>query len=88
MSIRWYSVVVDCHDVVALSRWWADVLDWQVAFAAKDEIVLVPRHASRPAPGIPPAERGPGLGFCCVDGVVIERFCAAGAHDFRVQCAT
>ena len=66
MSIRWYSVVVDCHDVVALSRWWADVLDWQVAFAAKDEIVLVPRHASRPAPGIPPAERGPGLGFIAV----------------------
>jgi predicted enzyme related to lactoylglutathione lyase len=25
MTLRWYSVVIDCRDVVAQSRWWADV---------------------------------------------------------------
>ena len=24
MSIRWYSVVVDCQDIAAQSRWWAE----------------------------------------------------------------
>jgi hypothetical protein len=23
VSIRWYSVVVDCHDVAAQGHWWA-----------------------------------------------------------------
>jgi len=32
MSIRWYSVVVDCHDVAAQNRWWAVALDWQVGY--------------------------------------------------------
>jgi hypothetical protein len=63
VSIRWYSVVVDCHDVGALSHWWAGVLDWRVAYEAEDEVVLVPPHASRPGPEIPPAERSPGLIF-------------------------
>jgi hypothetical protein len=26
MSIRWYSVVVDCQDIAAQSRWWAEAL--------------------------------------------------------------
>ena len=32
MSIRWYSVVVDCQDVAAQSRWWAEALDWRIAY--------------------------------------------------------
>ena len=32
MSIRWYSVVVDCNDIVAQSRWWAEALDWRNEF--------------------------------------------------------
>jgi hypothetical protein len=24
MSLRWYSVVIDCHDIAAQARWWAD----------------------------------------------------------------
>jgi Glyoxalase-like domain len=63
VSIRWYSVVVDCHDVAAQSRWWAEVLDWQVVYEAAGEVVLVPPHALDPAREIPPAERGPGLIF-------------------------
>jgi hypothetical protein len=63
MSIRWYTVVVDCRDVVAQSRWWAEALDWRVAYQAADEVVLVPPHALDQTRVIPPSERGPGLIF-------------------------
>jgi len=63
MSIRWYSVVVDCRDVKAQSRWWARALDWRVVYEAANEVVLVPPHALDQARGIPPSERGPGLVF-------------------------
>lgn len=46
MGLRWYSVVVDCRDVAAQARWWAQVLDWQIIYEADDEVVLVPQHAS------------------------------------------
>ncbi len=42
MALRWYSVVVDCHDVAAQARWWAQALDWQTIYEAPDEVVLVP----------------------------------------------
>jgi hypothetical protein len=63
MSIRWYCVVVDCKDVAAQSRWWAEVLDWRVAYEAADEVVLVPPHALDQTRDIPPSERAPGLIF-------------------------
>jgi hypothetical protein len=63
MTIRWYSVVVDCRDVAALSRWWAAALDWRIIYEAADEVVLVPPVAMDPARHIPPLERGPGLIF-------------------------
>jgi len=63
MSIRWYSVVVDCRDVVAQSRWWAAALDWRVAYEAANEVVLVPPHVLDPARDTPGLERGPGLIF-------------------------
>jgi hypothetical protein len=63
MSIRWYSVVVDCRDVVAQSRWWAAALDWRVAYQAANEVVLVPPHVLDSARDIPRLERGPGLIF-------------------------
>jgi hypothetical protein len=31
VSLRWYTAVVFCHDVRAQSRWWAEVLGWQIA---------------------------------------------------------
>jgi catechol 2,3-dioxygenase-like lactoylglutathione lyase family enzyme len=62
MSIRWYSVVVDCKDVAAQSRWWAEVLGWQIAYQA-DEVVLVPPHAVDQTRSIPLSEQGPGLVF-------------------------
>jgi len=63
MSIRWYSVVVDCRDVAAQSRWWAAALGWRIVYEASDEVVVAPPHAIDPDRDIPPAERGPGLIF-------------------------
>jgi glyoxalase superfamily protein len=60
MSIRWYTVVVDCRDVAAQSRWWAQVLDWRIVYEAANEVVLVPPHAIDPDRAIPPQERGRG----------------------------
>ena len=63
MTIRWYSVVVDCQDATALSRWWAEALGWRILYEAATEVVVVPPHAIDPARQIPPPERGPGLVF-------------------------
>lgn len=64
MTLRWYSVVIDCHDIKAQSRWWAGVLNWKVAYEADGEIVIVPPIAfSEQGQSIPPLERGPGLVF-------------------------
>ncbi len=63
MSIRWHSVVVDCDDVAAQSRWWAEALDWRQVYESEDEVVLVPPHALDPEREIPLFERGPGLVF-------------------------
>jgi hypothetical protein len=66
MSVRWYSVVVDCHDIVAQSRWWAEAIDWRIGYEDPDEVVLVPPHALDETRSIPPLERGPGLVFVTV----------------------
>jgi hypothetical protein len=63
MSIRWYSVVVDCEDIVAQSRWWAEALDWRVGFESDEEVVLVPPHALDRTREFPVLERAPGLVF-------------------------
>ncbi len=46
MSLRWYTIVIDAHDVAAQARWWARVLDWVIGYEADDEVVIVPRHAA------------------------------------------
>jgi hypothetical protein len=63
MTVRWYSVVVDCADVAAQGRWWAEALGWQIVYEAPDELVLVPPHALTKGDSIPVEERGPGLVF-------------------------
>jgi catechol 2,3-dioxygenase-like lactoylglutathione lyase family enzyme len=63
MSLRWYSVVVDCKDIPAQSHWWAEVLGWRVVFETDDEVGLVPPHALDSARDIPILEQGPGLVF-------------------------
>ena len=67
MSLRWYSVVIDCHDIAAQSRWWASVLDWQIIYEADDEVVIVPRHVTEESLRSTPWELvGPGLVFVTV----------------------
>src|ERR1700678_1190932 len=63
MSVRWYSVVVDCHDVKAQAYWWASVLGWTVAYEADDEVVVAPPHLLDESLPVPRDERGPGLVF-------------------------
>jgi hypothetical protein len=46
VSVRWYSLVVDCRDVKTQARWWAEALGWKVVYEADDEVVIVPAHAS------------------------------------------
>jgi hypothetical protein len=63
MTLRWYSVVVDCHDMRAQSRWWAEVLDWRIGYESAEEVVLVPPHAFEQERAVPALERGPALTF-------------------------
>jgi hypothetical protein len=44
MTLRWYTVVVDCHDPAALAEWWRETLDWVKVYEADDEVVIVPPH--------------------------------------------
>jgi hypothetical protein len=46
MALRWYSTVIDCIDVAAQGRWWAEALGWKVVYESDDELVIVPQHAS------------------------------------------
>lgn len=63
MTVRWFSVVVDCQDLHAQARWWADTLDWRLVYRADDEAVIVPPHALDPSRLVPLHERCPGLVF-------------------------
>ena len=66
MSMRWYSVVVDCNDVFAQSRWWAQVLDWRIIYEDSREVVVVPSYVADETEPVPVRERGPGLIFVSV----------------------
>jgi hypothetical protein len=73
MSVRWYSVVVDCADVRAQAAWWAQVLGWVTAYESDDETVLVPPRALDTTRDIPVDEQGPGLVFVTVpDGKQVK----------------
>jgi hypothetical protein len=64
MSLRWYSIVVDCLDVRAQATWWAETLAWPIVYEADDEMVIAPPFAeARPAAGTPQVERWPGFVF-------------------------
>jgi hypothetical protein len=74
MALRWYSVVVDCHDLHAQARWWADVLDWQLVYESDVEAVIVPKHMEdRPVSAEEWTKVGPGLTFVAVpDGKSVK----------------
>lgn len=45
MALKWYTIVIDCHDPQAQARWWAEALDWAVVYDTPEEAVAVPKHA-------------------------------------------
>jgi len=64
MTLRWYSVVIDSHDIAAQARWWAAVLNWQIIYEADDEVVILPPHITPESLSTTPWEQvGPGLIF-------------------------
>ncbi len=46
MALKWYTVVVDCHDPQAQAHWWAEALDWEVVYDTPEEAVAIPRGVS------------------------------------------
>ena len=47
MALRWYSVVVDSHDIAAQARWWAQTLDYVIVFENDEEVAVIPKHMSQ-----------------------------------------
>src|SRR5689334_20526452 len=46
MALRWYTVVIDCHDIAAQARWWAETLDFQIVYEDEHEVAVIPKHMS------------------------------------------
>lgn len=46
MALRWYTVVIDCHDIAAQSCWWAETLDWRIVYEGEDGVAVIPKHMS------------------------------------------
>jgi predicted enzyme related to lactoylglutathione lyase len=56
--------VIDCRDVSAQARWWAEVLGWRVFFESESEAVIIPPHATEEMLAKTPWEQvGPGMVF-------------------------
>ena len=49
MSVRWYSVVIDCKNPAALARFWAEVLGYRSS--TQRRIVIEPKAGTTPLPG-------------------------------------
>jgi hypothetical protein len=59
MALRWYTIVVDCLDVGAQSKWWAEALGWKPVVEMPDEVVLVPGYVDEQVMAEMPWERVP-----------------------------
>ncbi|PRY59346.1 hypothetical protein BCF74_11083 [Knoellia remsis] len=46
MALLWYTVVVDCEDIAAQARWWAETLGWKIGFENGEEVVIAPPEAT------------------------------------------
>lgn len=46
MALRWYTLVIDCHDIAAQARWWAEVLDWRIVYEDEHEVAVIPQDMS------------------------------------------
>lgn len=66
MSMRLYALVVDCHDIAAQARWWAETLDYVIDYEDADEVTIVPRTYQRGAIADPAAFRSQPPSLCFV----------------------
>jgi hypothetical protein len=67
MALKWYTAVIDCQDLHAQARWWADVLDWQLAYEDADQAAIAPKHEQdRPLSAQEWPTVGPALVFVSV----------------------
>ena len=48
MSVSFYQLVIDAHDLSSLANFWGEVLGWHVLFEADDEIVIGANAAALP----------------------------------------
>ena len=39
-------MVIDCHDIAAQARWWAETLDFQIVYEDEHEVAVIPKHMS------------------------------------------
>lgn len=46
MTLRWYTVVVDSHDIAAQSRWWAETLGYVIVWDSPEGVAIVPPWAA------------------------------------------
>ena len=64
MNLRWYTIVIDCHDIAAQARWWVEVLYWHIVYEDEHEVAVVPRDLSEdPIAADRWASTPPGLVF-------------------------
>ncbi|NUR95843.1 MAG: VOC family protein [Kribbellaceae bacterium] len=64
MVLRWYSVVIDCHDVRKQAAWWAEAFGWKTIYATDEECVNVPAWVDETVARSTPWDRiGPGMVF-------------------------
>ena len=64
MVLRWYTVVIDCHDVRKQAAWWAEAFGWKTIIETDDECVNVPGWVEQDSFQDMPWERiGPGMVF-------------------------
>ena len=49
MTLRWYTTVIDCHDIAAQARWWAQTLDWKIVYEDAHEVAVVPQEVDEDA---------------------------------------
>lgn len=64
MALKWYTTVIDCQDLHAQARWWANVLDWQLVYEDDDQAAIAPRgEEDRPLSADEWPTVGPALVF-------------------------
>ena len=49
MTLRWYTTAIDCHDIAAQARWWAQTLDWKIVYEDEHEVAVVPQEVDEDA---------------------------------------